>query len=306
MWSVNADDPIAGARAWTTHIRGMRWCGEPSGMVHSLLVHHAADIDATIGEAPSSDVRAGLLRAEAEALITAGNVSFFDMGAHGTAEREFKSAMRCARHSDDMRLCGWVFANQSALDIYRHAPDDAVLAADAGMEYTKANPLLSADVLKMRAEAHAVNGDMVRALRDIDNTREAFRDATPEDTPEWLSSDSKTSVDVGRIDGMEGAVWLRLNRPHNAVAPLRRALNANPGNRSYAIVLHADLSIALGRIGEPDEAVRVLLPVLPVAASTHSVERRARVQAAWRAVEPYNTSATRALRDRLRLYHLAA
>jgi len=298
MWNFDADSWVGDARAWTAHIRTMHWNGEPAGMIHNLLVHHAAEIDAAVGEAPSSGVRAGLLRAEAEALTLAADTALFDLGQFGKAERHLNAAMRCAQHSDDTRLCSAVFSKRSMLAVYAHNYDDAVLAADAGMEYTRGNPLAMTKNFVNRAEAHAVNGDIVKALRDVDAAREASADATADDALPWLN--------YFDIDGTEGAVWLHLDRPKDAIPPLRRSLDAIGEKRSLAVVSCADLATALGGVGAPDQAVHVLLPVLPVAASTHSVERRARVQAAWRAVEPYNTPATRALRDQLRLYHLAA
>jgi len=300
MWPEAEDGSISAARAWTASIRTMYWRGEPAGMVHNLLVHHAAELDAAVGDAPSSAVMAGLLRAEAEALAVAGTVAYFDMGRYGAAHRELKNAMRCARHSDDMRMCGWIFAKQSHLAWCQHNKDDAILTANAALEYTQANPLASADVFTRRAVAHAMDGNEAAALRDIDNAAEAASDATPADTPDWL-----IGFDSARVAGLAGLVRLTLGQPQEAVTELRRALTVDVAG-NHAAVLSADLATGLGRIGEPDEGARTLFPVLPVAATSHSVERRARLQTAWRTLQPANTPATRALRDQLRTYRLIA
>ncbi len=285
------DDPLPHAVGRLEYIRGLKWSGEPAHLVHTLLVHHANDLDRMPARFAGSDVRQDLRAVQARAFSDAGGTAFYDLGLHYQAEMHFRSGMQAAKKSNDPRLQAKLCANLASRRVHDPSGDeaslhDALWIADSGVKYADGNPFILTDIYNWQAFIHASLENESATREALEQASIAMESAKSSDEPEWLRG-----VSMAQVQETAGCSYLRLGEPRRAADEISRALKTRAAvgdpNRVHACEVLTWGAQASAKIKEPEHAVSLLQQAIPVVSRSKSVRRAQEVHLARSALAPW-------------------
>lgn len=209
----------------------------------------------------------------------------YDSGHHNLGRRYFITALSLAHHSGDRLLGASVLSAMSHQANYLGESRSAVHLARAARNGVE--PCSSASAMAnfaaMEARAAAAMGERSEALTALADAEAAFERRDPEHDPAWIAFfDPSEMAD-------EVAHCLRdLGDYPRARQAAEECLDlAGPGRARSRVFSQVVLAESWLGAGEPEEAARIGLQVVPQVAELHSVRVAAYLRTLRKSVQPY-------------------
>jgi tetratricopeptide (TPR) repeat protein/DNA-binding XRE family transcriptional regulator len=155
-----------------------------------------------------------------------------DSNRHGAARRYLNMTVYAAHEADEPALAASALAYMSLQDTYRGRSKSALSLARTAYETSNgAVSRLTRTMLATRlARAHAVMGNKRHSLAALDVARQAFSFPANDVDPLWVSY-----VDEIELSAQEGACYLELRMPTEAIRALKHALRLQQCSAPYRV-----------------------------------------------------------------------
>jgi tetratricopeptide (TPR) repeat protein len=274
----------------------------PPPLLRQGLVDHLDYLRGLLGQSLPSDLQARLLVTISDAARRVGWNSY-QLGYRQQAGADLQLAGSLAQeaHNGERLAAALVYLADIERDT-QPDPRSALRLADAAVLAAgpHADPQITMAVRATRAEMHAAGGDMFESMVDLHAAEEINAQGGP-----W------TKGLIGPVTGAElaavrGSCELRLGQlavaqARSAVHTLEGAFGEMTSRVSWRATVQADLGAAYARIGEPEQAVKVLLAALELATRDGAQHNVARVRRhRERLLDGVDMPAVRELDERLR------
>ena len=215
-----------------------------------------------------------------------------DLGRPGAAWSYYCLATRAAREAGHRELHAYVVAETSYVLLFGGQVHEALSLVKRARHLARGTtPRLRAWLAAAHAEASAIAGNTVDALRALDQADEAFQQVEPGSGPRWLSYFDQT-----HLIRWKGHCLVLVGQPETTLAVLQEALDSVDATfvraRAGALV---DLATLHLRQGEIDATCNVLGQAFRLARETQSTKNQRRIIEVRRRLRPWN--ATTAVRD---------
>ncbi|GGM61249.1 XRE family transcriptional regulator [Longimycelium tulufanense] len=198
----------------------------------------------------------------------------FDAGSRDTARDHLLKGMEHAKAGEHPALQAHLLYTAGRVETHYGAPDAALqlyqLAHVPAMGARM--PLLLALLEINQARAYAQLHARDAALRAIDNAREHFERATPDNTPRWMR------FGLPQLAVAEGLAWAHLGNEDRAIIALRACLSSkNQTNVRRNSIDLTELAAAHLRNGDIGEGSRLGMKALDLAGTLRSQRTRDRL-----------------------------
>lgn len=193
----------------------------------------------------------------------------FDAGRHAASQHALLTALRAAHASGDARLGAGVLSYVAIQGYSTGRPRDAVGAARAAREKTRAagTPALQAMLLTRQARGHAKLGEREECLRALGQASKLCAGGRSERDPQWLYW-----INEGGIHGQTGSCFLDLGEPERAADSFARAYDAmNPEELRTRALFQTRAATAQLRSGEYEEGCATAERAVTLAERVQSV-----------------------------------
>jgi ATP/maltotriose-dependent transcriptional regulator MalT len=246
--------------------------------------HHLQRIARLKNASMATDHRRRLAAAAGEVASLAAWQAL-DLGRPGAAWSYYCLASRAAREAGHRELHAYVIAETSYVLLFGGQVREALSLVKRARHLARAaRPRLRAWLAAAHAEASAIAGSALEALRALDQAEEAFQQVQPGSGPRWLSY-----FDQAHLVRWQGHCLVLVGQPETALAVLQEALDSVDVSfvraRAGALV---DLATLHLRQGEIDATCSVLGQAFQLARETQSTKNQRRIIEVRRRLRPWN------------------
>ncbi|WP_419994285.1 transcriptional regulator [Streptomyces boninensis] len=236
-----------------------------------------------------------LLSRSAGSLAALAGVCAYDSDLHGLAQRYFTQALRLSARAGDRPLGAYAIGlmAQQALTLRHYS--QALACTDAALDGDPRwlSPALATDVYAMRAKAYAAQGDAASA-RAAARAAQAMA-ALIGSRAEPAETDY---VERGRVEALLAETFLGLGELWQARLHAERAAAADGHTRGRVHRLAVLARVRL-RQGEPEEAARLVAPMLAAGTGMESTRLRDRYRLLRRELGGYDAAISRSAVERI-------